>query len=108
MSARRSLGRHEPPNAKPGFRYADDTLSFVSSQKSLITTWLSIDSALQMLPISLAKPTFRPWYALHAYLTISATLIGTTCVGVSMPRYSARTGAADSGSSAPMMLKGGS
>ena len=102
------MGRHEPPNANPGFRYAADTFSFVSSQNSLITSWLSIVSALQMFPISLAKLILRPWYALHAYFTISATLIGTTCVGVSMPRYSVRTGSADSASAAPMILKGGS
>ena len=33
-SARRSFGRHEPPNAKPGCRYAGEMFSFSSRQKT--------------------------------------------------------------------------
>ena len=60
-------------------------LSFVSSQKIRMTSWLSTLSALQMLPISLPKATLRPWKLLHAYLTISATASGTTRTGAASP-----------------------
>ncbi len=60
-------------------------LSFRSSQKIRITSWLSTPSALQMFPISLANPTFRPWKLLQAYFTISATRIAVTNTGASMP-----------------------
>ncbi len=60
-------------------------LSFLSSQKIRITSWLSTPDALQMFPISLANATLSPWKQLQAYLTISAVRTGTTCTGASIP-----------------------
>ena len=52
-------------------------LSFVSAVRMSITAWLSRPSALQIAPISLAKPAFKAWKLLSAYLIISATPSGT-------------------------------
>ena len=60
-------------------------LSFVSSQKMRITSWLSTPTALQMPPISLANVTFTAWNELQAYFTVSATPIAVACTGASMP-----------------------
>ena len=81
VRARRSLGRHEPPNANPGVRYAVEMLSFVSAQNTSITSCESIPSALHSAPISLANEIFAAWKALSAYLTISATRSGTRNTG---------------------------
>ena len=82
-------------------------LSFVSSQKIRITSWLSTPTALHTPPISLAKVTFTAWNELHAYLTVSATPMAAMCTGASMPLYSARTSSALLESCAPMSVNGG-
>ena len=66
-----SLGRHDPPNAKPGRRYAGEMLSLVSLQKMSITAWLSMPLALQMLPTSLPKQTLSACQTLSTYFTNS-------------------------------------
>jgi hypothetical protein len=60
-------------------------LSFVSAVRISITAWLSSPSALQTAPISLAKPVFRAWKLLSAYLIISATRSGTRYTGPGRP-----------------------
>jgi hypothetical protein len=52
-------------------------LSFVSAQKTRITSWLSTPSALHSMPSSLAKVIFSAWKALQAYLIISAVRMDT-------------------------------
>ena len=71
-SARKSLGRQEPPNAKPGIRYAEEIFSFLSWQKIFITSCASISNALHIFPISFANPIFSACQLLSTYLIISA------------------------------------
>src|SRR5436189_40074 len=74
-TARRSFGRQEPPKAKPGRRYASDTLSLRSMRKIRDTSCGSAPSAAHASATSLAKQTFSAWKAFAAYLTISAVRI---------------------------------
>jgi len=66
-------------------RYADEMLSFVSSQKIRITSWLSTPTALHTAPISLANVTFTAWNELQAYFTVSETPTDVTCSGALIP-----------------------
>ena len=70
--ARRSLGKQEPPKAKPGFKYADDTLSFTSAHSVAITSSPFTPNRSLRAPISFAKAIFMAWNALQAYFIISA------------------------------------
>src|SRR5258708_20064320 len=70
--ARKSFGRHEPPKANPGFRYAVEIFSFLSSHSVFITSCASMPSFSHSAPTSLAKEIFTAWNALQAYLIISA------------------------------------
>src|SRR3954447_14838297 len=73
--ARRSLGRHDPPNAKPGFRYAGEMLSWRSLQTRSITAKGSTPIASQTRAVSLANVILSAWKLLQQYLTISAARI---------------------------------
>ena len=59
--------------------------SFSSRQKISITSRPSSPRRLQMFPISFAKVTFKPWYALPAYFTISATASFVRITGAETP-----------------------
>ncbi len=76
--ARRSFGRQEPPNAKPGLRYALEMFSCVSAHTSRITSCESMPSACAKRPISLANVIFRAWKALQLILSVSATRMSVT------------------------------
>jgi len=58
VSARRSFGRHDPPNAKPGFRYAGEIFRRSSRHSVDITSFAGIFSRVHKDPISLANPIF--------------------------------------------------
>ena len=58
ISARRSLGRHDPPNENPGRRYAAEMLRRSSSQNTRITSRASTSTAERRRPISFAKVIF--------------------------------------------------
>src|SRR2546430_6942854 len=105
--ARRSFGRQDPPNAKPGRRYASETLSFRSIRKIRTASCASAPSAAHTFPISLAKHTLRAWNALDTYLTTSAVLTAVWTNGASTSAYSDRTTAAVPGSTHPTRVNGG-
>ena len=86
IRARRSFGRHDPPNENPGRRYAAEMLRRWSSQKTRITSRASTSTAESSRPISFAKVIFTAWYALHAYLSDSAASIDIAWSGLSIGR----------------------
>src|SRR6476620_7699942 len=86
-SARTSVGKHEPPKAKPGRRYAPLMFNLVSVRKMSMTSCESSPSVAHSVPISLPKVTFSAWKLLSTYFVISATAIGTRKRGPSRPSY---------------------
>ena len=84
IRARRSFGRHDPPNEKPGRRYAGETLRWRSSQNTRMTSRASTSTAERRRPISFANVIFTAWYALHAYLSDSAASIESAWTGCSI------------------------
>ncbi len=107
FSARRSFGRQEPPNAKPGIRYFFEMLSLSSMHSTRMTSWLSMSRVLQMAPISLAKVTFSAWKALFAYLIISAAFSAILTTGASTKSYRAATTSPLRSSSSPITVTEG-
>jgi hypothetical protein len=59
-----------------------------------MTSWLSIWTRLQRLPISFAKQTFNACHVLLAYFIISAVRILVVISGAWTRAYSASVGAA--------------
>lgn len=83
-------------------------LSLRSARNTSITWCESTPSAWHTAPNSLAKPIFRPWNALSAYLIASAVGTGTRNTSPGRPSYSASTTSPLAASSSPTTVFGGS
>src|SRR3954470_17497249 len=106
-SARTSFGRHDPPKAKPGFKYDEERFSLSSLQKMSMTSWLSTPTRLHRLPISLANTTLTECQVLLVYFSISATRMLVLYSGASMFWYRALVGAASAAWLWPTSVSGG-
>src|SRR5271156_3022536 len=105
--ARKSFGRHEPPNAKPGVMYAGEILSFLSWQKIFITSCASSESDLQRLPISFEKPIFSACQLLSTYFPIPAVARSVRMNGAPSFEYSVASKPPLSRSTCPITVFGG-
>src|SRR5207302_9652004 len=83
-SARRSLGRQEPPNAKPGLKYTEEILSLRSDKKTSITAYGSTPRLCASVPTSLAKAILSACNALQTYFNISAFRIAVQIMAPSV------------------------
>ena len=72
ITARTSFRRHEPPKAKPGFKYSGEIFSLLSIQTISITRLSSTFKVGQAAQFRFAKETLSAWKMLHTYFTEQA------------------------------------